>query len=132
MCPQTLTQMPLSSPTSKEMRFEIYKEVKALSDPLVYLYFEVRRPACHGSALLSRWRCCPRASRSMLPMYMRRSNHVAGCRFRECSLYPMETSEGVRAGGGRCGMPRTDGRNLPSTGPRLALTLIVLVSRISA
>lgn len=121
MCTQTLTQMPLSAPTSKEMRFEIYKEVKALSDPLVCLYFEVGRPACHDSALpLSLWsrrRCNHGPSRGMLPIYMPRTNHMAGGRFREHFLYRMEASDEVCA---RFGTPRTDGRNLPSTGPRLA------------
>jgi len=36
-----LTEVQLAQPTKKDMRFEIYREIKPPSDPVSALYFEV-------------------------------------------------------------------------------------------
>ncbi len=39
---ETLTEVQLAQPSSRDMRFEIYREIKPPSDPVCALYFELR------------------------------------------------------------------------------------------
>lgn len=39
---QTVAQLRLAAPTGKDMRFEVYKEVRAPEDANHFIYFEVR------------------------------------------------------------------------------------------
>ena len=110
---QTVSQVRLASPSSKDMRFEVYKEVKAPDDHENFLYFEVPLLACWHRTAGGSSGLRPRVSRVQRMGVMRRPVSLASLASRHAAYsrapipthgsWRVDTQRGGSRAAGGCG-----------------------------